>query len=214
MILRPLFAAAAFALLAVPASAQDIGQIVYEGLTTFGPSGLASIDKRIEIAAQDLKQTYPQGGARYAASDMASPRDDDEYYKLGKNGVVLISAVTQDSAELPLARVAIRNGAVLTELKPLASGRRETAEGSVVREMFGRFRQDALYLVPLDQVKRGATLECDFAVHRQGFVITRLSEPPQGFILADPGRKSGPQPSASLLQAFIAREFPGVLSPN
>jgi hypothetical protein len=212
MTLRLLFAAIFLAVLSVPASAGDIGHIVYEGLTTFGPSGLAAIDKRIEVAAQDMNQTYPQGGARYVANDLAYPRDDDEYYKLGKYAVVLISAVTQDAAELPLARVAIRNGATLTDLKLLASGRRETAEGSVVREMYGRTRQDAFYLVPLDQVKRGATLECDFAANRQGFVIARLSEPPLGFIQADPGRKSGAEPSAAVLQAFIAREFPGILS--
>jgi hypothetical protein len=206
------FFAAALAFLALPASAGDIGHIVYEGVTTFGPSGLASIDKRIEVAARDLKQTYPQGGARYAAADLAFPRDEDEYYKLRKYTVVLISAVTQDAAELPLARVAIRNGATLTELKLLASGRRETAESSVVREMYGRFRQDAFYLVPLDQVKRGATLECDFAANRQGFVIARLSEPPLGFIQADPGRKSGAEPSAAVLQDFIASGYPGILS--
>jgi hypothetical protein len=212
MTLRRLFAVIFLAFLAVPAAAGDIGHIVYEGLTTFGPSGLASIDKRIEVAAQDLKQTYPQGGTRFAADDMAFPRDEDEYYKLGKYTVVLISAVTQDAAELPLARVTIRNGATLMELKQLASGRREIAENSVVREMYGRTRQDAFYLVPLDQVKRDASLECDFAANRQGFVIARLSEPPQGFIQADPGRKSGAEPSAALLQAFIAREFPGILS--
>jgi hypothetical protein len=210
MIFRSLFAAAFLALWAVPASAQEIGHVVYDGPTTFGPDGLTLIDNRIKTAAQNLKKDYPQGISRYAAFDMAFPRDEDEYYRLGKNGVILISAVTQDAAELPLARVTIRNGDTLTELKLLASGNRETADD--VQAMFGSHRQDAIYLVPLDQVKRGATLECDFAIARQGFVLARLRDPEPYFIRADSGRKSGPQPSARLLQALISREYPGVLS--
>jgi hypothetical protein len=133
---------------------------------------------------------------------------------MGKYGVVLVSAISHNPKELPLSRVYMRIDDRDVELKRVMSVRRQTPEGSATREMFGAYREYAFYLVPVELVTKSTLLFCDFAANRKAFQISQLDDPEPAFIASDHDRTPGKVPSTAVLKAFIAREYPGILSPH
>lgn len=206
--------ASLFALLLLATTAE--AQIVSQSPVTHGAVTPEAIGKRLEDTAERVRKMSATGGARGAVVDFAWAQDKDEYRALGKYVVVLVSAVSQDAAELPLKRVYVQSKGREIELRRIASERRDVAKESPVHAMLGPHREDGFYLAPADVMMRDGALLVDFAVRRNGFHLYNLPGTPPDFIARDrnptPAADASPEPKA--LQAIIAREYTGFALPE
>ena len=166
------------------------------------PVSAAALDGRLGQAAVASREYAPI--PRIALFDIAFPKDSAEAVALAGNAVLVVTAIVQDSTELPVRRVYLGTD----DLARFAAAGSHVAD-STVAKTFGRYRMDALFLVPLSLLARPANLLADFAVHRQGFRVGQLSGdvPPYLVALSRGPRVPGP-PSSSALWAFTRREYP------
>lgn len=166
--------------------------------------------ERLEDAAESAEAYGPI--PRAVLYDIGYPRSSDEYERLGGYAVVLVTAVSHDRSELPLARVYVREGPKRTELKLLRGGGVSENDGVSERvvKTFGGFRSDALYLMPVYLRTRPAELAVDYAKNRQGQKVGTFGTPLSAEVSAlpiEPAAGSGPSDDA--VRAFVKREFPG-----
>jgi len=160
--------------------------------------------KRIESAATEYRQYAPV--PRVAFFDITYPRDVQEYAALNGYGVLLVTVVTQDPAEVPLSRVLLRGAAGDHVFEVVSTLQSPVPEGSV-RDVFGSHRFDALYLFPMHLRHREAQLVLDFRRNREGFVVGKfpLAPVPVEFPQAAP---SADEPPAAALTQLLRREVP------
>lgn len=166
------------------------------------------IDKRIEERAAEIQKLAPKGAARYVVYDIAWPATAEEYRALGRHAILFISAVSQKDEELPLKQVYTRQGGKSLPLKQLSSKRRDVLPGSLTHTMFGPYREDSFYLVPVGALMQEWKLLADFAKNRNEFSISLSQLNPPRFIQADRSRNAGKVDPAAL-KTMLAREFPG-----
>src|SRR3989475_10537485 len=88
--------------------------------------------------------------------------------------VLVVTAVAQDSTELPPASVYLRAGPGDTKL-PRAAGVQSRGGSPDVKGTFGAFRVDVLYLLPVKQMLGEGDVLVDFAAHRRGLRRSHLS---------------------------------------
>jgi hypothetical protein len=202
------------ALLLLPATAH--AQMVSQSPVSQGSVTPEAIGKRLEDTAERTRKASPSGGARGAIVDFAWAQDADEYRALGKYVVVLISAVSQDAAELPLKRVYVQSKGREVALQRIGSERREVPKDSAVHAMLGPFREDSFYLAPAGVMMREGTLLVDFAVRRSGFRLYDLPGTPPDFITRDrnPMPVANAKPESAALKTIIEREYSGFALPE
>ena len=180
------------------------------------PVTSAEMTERLEKSAVRTAKSAPQGAARGASVDFTWPADAEEYRKLAKHVLVLVSVVTQDAAELPLRRVYVDSNGKQTALTRLSSQRSSVARGSVTFSVLGPHREDGFYLVPAVALMADGHLQADFAVRRIGFNLYRLPGTPPDFIKADgdpmPARDA--RPDVQALKTMLQREYRGFELPE
>jgi hypothetical protein len=169
------------------------------------------LDQRLhELAAK----YHPQYGKlpRVIDYDIAYPSTPEEYAALNKHADVLLTAITQDAAELPLKRVFLhRDGAEDLNLDVLAVFYASTDKDPFVRETLGPIRTEVFCLLPVASTFTDSTLQADFAKTRTGFVIARFPQSVDSdFIMNDKDRNPSPhnRVSPEALTVLMAREFP------
>jgi hypothetical protein len=172
----------------------------------------AEMQRRIEAAASQYKQYAPI--PRIAFFDIAYPADATEYADLDGHAVLLITALCQDPAELPLKRVFVLADGQEHDLKVVASVRsKQPNSNEQVAKTFGLYRVDSIYLLPLSLRMKKSELLMDFAEHRTGFRATEFvptDVPPT--VSSLPIRPpSGSGPSEQSLIRFLQREYPGFI---
>jgi hypothetical protein len=172
---------------------------------------LEMLDQRVhELAAK----YHPQYGKlpRVIDYDIAYPSTPEEYGALNKHAVVLLTALTQDAAELPLKRVFLhRDGAEDLNLDVLAVFYAPTDNDPLVRETLGPIRAEVFCLLPVARTFADSTLQVDFAKTRTGFVVARFPQSvDEDFIMNDKDRNPSPhnRVSPEALKVLLAREFP------
>lgn len=173
--------------------------------------------KRLDQTAERVRKTSPSGVPRAAQFDFAWPQDEDEYRKLAKHVIVLVSVVTQNEKELPLKRVYIRNKWNREfPLDRIASERRDVAKDSPARSVLGAYREDSFYLAPAGLMKGEGEVVADFAANRTGFRLYALPGTPPDFIEADrrPMPAPGARPEPKALKAMLEREYAGFRLPE
>jgi hypothetical protein len=173
--------------------------------------------KRLEETAERTRKISPSGAPRAAQFDFAWPQDEDEYRKLAKHVIVLVSVVTQDEKELPLKRVYIRNKWNREfPLERIVSERRDVAKKSLTHSVLGAYREDGFYLAPAGLMKGEGEVVADFAANRTGFRLYSLPGTPPDFIEADrhPMPAPGARPEAEALKAALEREYAGFRLPE
>jgi len=171
-----------------------------------------AIDKELSERASLIRKVNPQGADRIVVHTLAWPEDAAEYRALGRNGVLLITAVSRNAGELPLAKVYVRMEGRDIPLRKLSSRRTDTATGSLVRTMFGAHREDALFLAPGALLLSEAPLMARFALQdTQSRVNSAPFEAP-AFVRNDRGEAA--EPDASVLKSFMERRFPGFPAPR
>ncbi len=172
------------------------------------PATPESVRRRIEAAAERYASRTPV--ARIVLYDIGYPRDAREYAELDGHAVVLLTALSQERAELPIRRVYVAAGGREVELLllKLVLSEEKTADGPAARA-FGRYRADALYLLPVYLRTRAGELLADFDRNRTGVRVAAFGTPLpstlSGLGIRPP---TGAGPSADTLEEFIRREYP------
>lgn len=168
----------------------------------------ARMNQRIEEAAIQYATAAPI--PRIVLYDIGYPHDEKEYAALDGNAVMLLTAVSQDREELPLKRVYVLLEGKEVELKLIKVVLAELpVSDTATAKTFGRFRADALYLLPRSMRARNVDLLVDFQRNRMNFKAATFDSP----LPADVNRlmqikPSGSGPSESALELFIKREYP------
>jgi hypothetical protein len=166
-----------------------------------GPTTASATTRRLNDLAERLHLANV-GAPRVAIFDAAWPADAAEYEALGHNGVLQVSAVVADAAELPVKRVYVRDENGEHELKWIGAMRIAVPPDAAAHGV-GAFREDSYYVLPLALTDHHAMVLIDFAAHRKEFDLTPIPfGAPPPFAAADPGHID---PAA--LSAFVKREF-------
>jgi len=175
----------------------------------------ATHDDMTRRIRESARQLEAQGGVpRVAFVDLRVPGSAREREALGGHGVLRLTAVCRDPAELPPARVYVQSGEGETWLRAIRGrlGQVPDSEAEILR-VVGRARLDALYLMPLHLAARPGALVVDFAQGRRGFVLGELPVlPAEAGPALDPASAAAPDRAA--LEALIARELPEFASPE
>ena len=195
------------AFLAAAAPAQTLSQRP----VAQNPVTVAEMTERLEKSAVRTAKSAPQGAARGASVDFTWPADTEEYRKVAKHVLVLVSVVTQDAAELPLRRVYADVNGHQTQLTKLSSQLSGVQKGSVTFSVLGPYREDGFYLAPAGAMMADGHLQADFAVRRIGFNLYRLPGTPPDFIRDDndPMPAKDTNPDLPAVQAMLQREYKG-----
>jgi len=204
--LRSLLIAAGLGSIALLAAAQ-VTQHVEQNLGwANGPVSNTALDGRLSQAAAQYRSYAPV--PRIAFYDIAFPKDCAELAAMNDQAVLVVTAVAQDSTELPPASVYLRAGPGDTKL-PRAAGVQSRVISPDVKGTFGAFRVDVLYLLPVKQMLGEGDVLVDFAAHRQGFRLAHLSGQVPKPLAACPETRTPVQPPAgSVLWGLVRREYP------
>ncbi|HJT43124.1 MAG TPA: hypothetical protein VJ750_06440 [Rhizomicrobium sp.] len=189
------------------ASEDEARHLVAEPAGEKGVVSLSSFDRRVQISAFRMRQKFPQARIeRHVPFDIVYPSGGREFQQLNGHGILLVSAMTWNGEELPLARVyLLRPNGTRTVLRQLGHMRRSVAKDSAAARVFGSNREDAFYLLPLSALQ-GAMLVCDFGRDRNGFIITNTAlQAPITAAIKNPGAL----PSRKAVEGVITREYPG-----
>ncbi len=196
-----------FFLFSLGALAQQVRVSEELGWTT-QPGTPAAIQRRIKDAAKQYEEYAPI--PRIALYDVAFPKDRREYEALNKHAIVLVTAITQDPAELPLSRVYIRRRGQDAKLTKVVAWRSETESDSLTRKVFGKYREDAFYLLPIETYFEPGLLLLDYEQNRFEFILSEYpKEVELDFLASDKDRtsKKGVRIPSATIQEILAREF-------
>jgi hypothetical protein len=198
--------------LAAGVAAQSEKRIVPVGTWADEPAAPAKMNVRIKQAAKDYTQYKDLGAfARVGFFDMVQPLDEQEYVALAGHALMLVTAIAREPSELPLRRTYINVGGREIEL-PLVSAvlSKQSDQNDRVAKIFGAYRVDALYLVPLHRRFDRADVFVDFAAHKTGLRLGEITA--TAFVVRDgTARSLADQPDDAALKRAIAREYPRFL---
>ena len=172
------------------------------------PATPARMSQRIEEAAVQYAAHAPI--PRIVLYDIGFPNGEQEYAALDGNAVILLTALSQNRDELPVQRVyAVSDGKEI-ELKLIKVVLAELpTTDSASANTFGRFRADALYLLPMSLRAKNSDLLVDFQRNRLAFKVATFGSPlPDDLNSLLKKKSSGTGPSESALETFIKREYP------
>ena len=204
--------ASALAVASVLAKAQAPVHVESSVTWTQGAVSNAALDARLRGAGAQYRSYAPV--PRIAFFDVAYPKDSAEAVATKGYALLVVIAVVQDSTELPLPRVYVRSTGHEWEVPLVARvASLVPTTDTNVRVTFGRFRLDALYLLPIAARITAGDLLADFATHRLGFRLTHfIGDVP------DPVRRLGvltpaaEPPLASAVWPMVKREYPDLMS--
>lgn len=176
------------------------------------PSAPESMNDRLDKAAMryELEAPIP----RILFYDIAYPGNDAELAAMKGYAVMLVTTVSQDAAELPLARVYVVVDGKQVALTRITGSSSTLPADSHPAEVFGQHRWDGLYLLPIYAIESGNYAAADYAVHRKGFVFAQFLSSTQqelGYthpVTRPPRVKRPPQ---AALRKLVMREFPGFM---
>ena len=200
-----------FLLLALLLSQTAAAQTLTTRPVSQNPVSPTDMTERLEKSAIKTAKAAPKGAARGSAVDFCWASDPEEYRALAKHVLVLVSVVTQDSAELPMRRVYVNIDGREAELIKLSSQLSGVRKGSMTYSVLGPYREDGFYLAPAGSMMADGYLQADFAVRRNGFNLYKLPGTPPDFIKAEsnPMPTLDAKPETPALRAMLQREYKG-----
>lgn len=170
------------------------------------PKTSAGLIAAIKNAASEAAPYGPI--PRIALYDIGYPRSSAEAASLDSNAVMLLTAFAQTPDDLPLKRLYILSGGVETDLKMIDDNLSSEEVTPEVTKMFGKYRYDALYLLPISLRKAVGEMRAVFGSGRD-IKITDLGTPLAKDVAdLNIGPGTGKGPSRNALDIFIKREFP------
>jgi len=195
---------AVLASLALPCLADDVIHIVSPGGVSKAPVTDGKMWARIREAAVQYEQYAPV--PRAAFFDITYPATPEEYRDLAGFGLLLVTVVTQDPAEVPLERVYFKAGDASRDFQLVSSVHSRIEEPSVV-EVLGPHRFDALFLFPMHLRRKPGSLVVDFAANREGFALGKFPLLPEVDDLPTSPPDAETPPAAPLIR-ILERELP------
>jgi hypothetical protein len=205
--------AAALSILA-PSAALRAQNIINPDKLQAGATTPETVNEQIRSSAQ-AQQARGTAAARFGLYTISWAKDAAESDALGQNAVLMVTAITQTQAELPLKRVyLVTPDGKQTTLRQLNTWRTSIGAKTLAYTQLGKFLQDAFYLIPAAAVRRTGEVQIDFAINRVGFVLVHLPTIAQdlGYEPHDPA--PGAQVDNAALRAMMQREFPGFPLPK
>lgn len=180
-------------------------------------SSRASHDTSIQARAQAAQDHGDEASARYRVFSISWSDDVDEYQRMARYAVMLLTVITQKREELPLARVYVRAGGRDVPLRKIGSTRSEYAAGNVVAKMFGRYREDAFYLAPGGAFMRDGAVFADLSANRKEMGVVQLptkveQQRVKTFPTDDPPANA--KPDADAFKTFMSKKYPGFPVPK
>ena len=178
----------------------------YEKLSTLG------MQQRLIATAKQFKEIGPL--IRNTQFDMAYPRNSEEYGAMNGFGILWVTAHSQVPEELPLNNMRISTaGAGNIELEAY-SWFLTIEEDELVASVLGRYRVDAVYLVPFYKEVAGASLLVDYAINRTDFFITQFeaSFPDKLGVLKSLYNNEMKHPETDVFLSMLNREYPIAIS--
>ncbi len=198
--------------LAAPLRSQEIFHITDTPSHSRAPLTSEALEKRVGTAALEYAEYAPV--PRVAFFDVAYPANSNEATELAGHAVLLVTAIVQDSAEIPLQAVKIRSTSGVTTLQSILRVYSKVPPAAdQIASTFGCFREDSFYLLPLCLIGQNAELLADFAVQRNDFKLGTIDGELLKRMLKDvclSAPTSTPDPKGVL--TFITREYPGIRS--
>ena len=175
------------------------------------PVDNAYMNKRVADAAEQYKEYAPI--PRIAFYDIGYPKDGAEFTQMNGYAILLVSALSQNSEELPIKRTYVNSGGKEIELNKLKEIKIKNGDAtSQTVKTFGEYRTDTLYLFPVYLRFRSGQLLTDYAKNRVGMKLAEFdgSKPPslQSLPASVPTEK---MLSDDVLLRFMKREYPGYL---
>ena len=140
-----------------------IGEASYEQLSTL------RMQERLVATAEQFKEIGPLERASHY--DIAYPANSEEYDAMEGSGILWVTSHSQIQEELPLTnmRISIDGIGNLTTGTIFVVATIE--EDELVSSVLGKYRSDAVYLVPFFKEVAGATLVADYSMNRTDFVL-------------------------------------------
>ncbi|MBF6023966.1 hypothetical protein [Lysobacter niastensis] len=198
------------ALLGACASADHTVHVLGTPSWAQNPVAPEAMNQRIEDAAAEYAPHAPV--PRLALFDIAFPSSESELKSTGGNGVLLLTALSQDKSELPPKRLYVTWRGEEHTLEQIHSAIDLPAQSPSVTEVLGPNRWDGLYLFPVRLMEDGAVLTLDFAANRTGFVFGQFSSAQREALGYDPSAAAASASDISARDAImdlVAREYPG-----
>jgi hypothetical protein len=176
---------------------------------------LSAFAKRIDDSAKDYQAKYPgQVIDRIINFDVAFGKDAAEFQRLNGYAVMLVSAISHDPSELPMAKVYFEASGKSAELPVVARVRRAMPQNSAGYTEFGPYREDIFVLVPALAAVMPVNFSADFATHRTGFVFGKGPVVVPDYLVSDKSPMTNdikPPPPAEAIEVLIRREYAGFL---
>jgi hypothetical protein len=128
-----------------------------------------------------------------------------------------LTVVAQSADELPLKRVYIRMPDREIPLLKIASWPRDVDQTLVTYKMYGPYREDGFYLLPLGAYFRVAQVQADLAANRSGLPLLEFPDPVRPDWLKtmqNPDPLPGALPNLRALQNIIKTRTSGFPVPT
>jgi hypothetical protein len=172
------------------------------------PTTIDSVTASLNRTAESLEKT---GGLRGTNMQWHAPADAAEYQALSKYIPILITAVSQDKAELPLRRVFVESDGTTTELTRISSVQSKDPK-NFISKILGRYRETSYYLLPVALLSQQGRVITDFAIHRTGYQLAVLDDAGLDFVKAEsnPLPTPGSSPDQQALHDFVKRHFQNI----
>jgi hypothetical protein len=146
---------------------------------------------------------------------VALPVNNAEFAAVGKYSVMLHVMLTQKPDELPVKRIYIRANGQDSVLQKLSGWRSELDSKLLSYKMYGRYREDGFYLLPVAPMLREGMIMLDLST--PGLTLNLMKLPDaitvkRGFPNSDPAPGSKPDPKA--LRTLMEKKFKGFPMPQ
>lgn len=153
-----------------------------KGSSSKKATSLGNINSELEASAKEHLNLIRKMGdektasvARIAMCDYCSPSSELKYKELSGAGLVLISAISHEQSELPLKRAYLSVGGYQIELVKLKSlESKYNSKTNIVAKVYGNYRSDELYILPLVLLNFKPVLKIDFARNREAMALGQM----------------------------------------
>lgn len=157
----------------------------------------------------EMAKALPPGkvASRGAVGDLAYPRDSAENSAMAGYALLMVTTVTRDPEELPLASVRVQMQEGSLPLQRIGRTLGPVRHPEVVR-LFGPHRGAELYYLPIAFTRLPCSVQVDFAANRKNLEVMRFPPAPdadgwsKNMAILKPG---APDPVA--VAALAEREF-------
>jgi hypothetical protein len=173
------------------------------------PATPEETNQKIEQAALQSKD---EGSISHATFyNIAYPENSSEYEALNGHALLMVTAISKKQEELPLKSVYVQQGADRIELKLIRMFLSDqSGSNDVSVKVFGAYRMDAVYILPISLRTKAGTLLADYAQNHSGVKVAVFgsSLPKKVAEIASRHPKSQTEPQFVILEEFIEKEFP------